>query len=89
MRDQAETPAEAQARVDKLYEEYGVEDDDKDSKAPRSLSQLCAQDVMTKMLQNPATRCRMNDPAFVELAQQVQGNPMLLQANDTGLLTLC
>lgn len=41
-------------------------------RGPMSLPELCAQDVMQKMLENPATRARMNDPAFVDFAGSIQ-----------------
>ena len=46
--------------------------DESSSRGPMSLPELCAQDVMKKMLENPATRARMNDPTFVEFARSIQ-----------------
>ena len=48
------------------------EDASSSTRGPMSLPELCQQDVMQKMVENPATRARMNDPSFVEFARAIQ-----------------
>jgi len=65
------------------------EDASSSTRGPMSLPELCQQDVMQKMVENPATRARMNDPSFVEFARAIQAKDSATSHDTVFLLTAC